>query len=293
MKATTKSLHLGAALAALASIAAPGVAAEPRSSPARELAAMRLIPFERMDTDKSGELGDTELPIPLSPSYPRADINGSGGIDRTELEAELARLEARLARGPALDPAAPPKSWEALDAALDALVAHHELDGVALLIGRGERVLFEGYAGSYGPGTLINMASASKWPAGAAACATPRDFSRFLMMMAQRGKVGGKQVYPAAAVELIERDYARGLPHRWQGAGAEGGRSYGFALWCEETTEDGTCPVISSGGAWGTMPWIDRQKDVWGLFFVYDRGPRMRPDLNVLRGAAEDLAAAR
>jgi CubicO group peptidase (beta-lactamase class C family) len=394
---------------------------------------MRLIPFERLDADKSGELGDTELPIPLSPSFPRADTNGSGGIDRAELEAELTRLETRLARGPALDPAAPPKTWQALDAALDTLVAHHELEGVALLIGRGEQMLFEGYAGSYGADTLINMASASKWPSGAAVAAaviegkldpeaplsswkpalagtpkgnltllrlmsftagaasvaegtpdialdprldiqeaadrllaldlvtppntefayggwtqqvgaawavaatgepfgklwnrtvrdparmtashlghprksrdgldlpnpnfqsglwtTPRDFSRFLMMMALRGKVDGQQVYPAAAVELIERDYARGLPHRWQGAGAEGGRSYGFALWCEETAEDGSCPVISSGGAWGTMPWIDRQKDVWGLFFVYDRGPRIRPDLNVLRGAAEDLAA--
>jgi hypothetical protein len=129
MKTTTKPLRLGAAIAALASIAVPGVAAvaaEPRNSPARELAAMRLIPFERMDADQSGELGDTELPIPLSPSFPRADTNGSGGIDRAELEAELARLEARLARGPALDPAAPPRSFQALDAALDTLVAHHE-----------------------------------------------------------------------------------------------------------------------------------------------------------------------
>jgi CubicO group peptidase (beta-lactamase class C family) len=121
---------------------------------------------------------------------------------------------------------------------------------------------------------------------------TPRDFSRFLMMMAMRGKVEGQQVYPAAAIELIERDYAKGLPHRWQGGGAEGGRSYGFALWCEQTNPDGTCPVVSSGGAWGTMPWIDRERDLWGLFFVYDRGPRMRPDLDVLRDAAEALAGS-
>jgi CubicO group peptidase (beta-lactamase class C family) len=311
-------------------------------------------------------------------------------------------------------------------------VKHHELDGVALLVGRGGEVLFEGYAGSYGPDTQINMASASKWPAGAAVAVavvegkldtraplaswkpalagtpkgdltllrlmsftagaasvaegtpdialdprldiqeaadrllalelvatpntefayggwtqqvgaawavaatgepfvtlwkrtvggparmtashfghprrardaldlpnpnfqsglwtTPRDFSRFLMMMALRGKVDGVQVYPVAAIELIERDYAKGLPHRWQGAGAEGGRSYGFALWCEQTAEDGSCPVVSSGGAWGTMPWIDRERDLWGLFFVYDRGPRMRPDLDVLRAAAEAIA---
>jgi CubicO group peptidase (beta-lactamase class C family) len=121
---------------------------------------------------------------------------------------------------------------------------------------------------------------------------TPRDFSRFVMMMATGGKVDGEQVYPAAAIRLIERDYAHGLPHRWQGAGAEGGRSYGFALWCEDVAEDLGCPVVSCGGAWGALPWIDRDKDLWGLFFVYDRGPRLRPDLSVLRAAAEAIATA-
>jgi CubicO group peptidase (beta-lactamase class C family) len=430
------ALALSTAIAAAAQPAQPAEPAkpgQPRNSPARELAALRMLPFERLDADASGELTELELPIPLSPSYPRADTNASGGIDRQELAAELDRLEKRVARGPALDMAAPPASWQALDAALDTLVAHHELDGAALLVGRGETVLFEGYAGSYDASTLVNVASASKWPIGAAVAVavaegkldpeaplsswkpalagttkgnltllrlmsftagaasvaegtpdialdprldiqeaadrllaldlvsepatefayggwtqqvgaawaaaatgeslidlwnravrdparmadshighprrsrdaldlpnpnlqsglwtTPRDFSRFLMMMAQRGKVAGEQVYPVAAIELIERDYARGLPHRWQGAGAEGGRSYGFALWCETTNEDGSCPVISSGGAWGTMPWIDREKDLWGLFFVYDRGPRLRADLDVLRAAAEALAA--
>jgi CubicO group peptidase (beta-lactamase class C family) len=121
---------------------------------------------------------------------------------------------------------------------------------------------------------------------------TPRDFARFMMMMHAGGRLGGSQVYPSAAIRLIERDYARGLPHRWRGGGAEGGLSYGFALWCEKTAPDGSCPVVSSGGAWGTMPWIDREKDVWGLFYVYDRGPRLRPDLNVLRAAAETIATA-
>jgi len=401
----------------------------------RELAVMRALPFERLDANKDGRLQETELPITLVPAYPRADKDKSGDISPDELRAELDRLEARLARGPALDPSNPPKDWKALDRALDQFVAHHELDGVALMIGRGDRVLFEGYGGSYGPGTRINMASASKWPGGAAIAAavvagkldmnaklstwkpglagtpkgdltlarlmsftagatsvnegtqdialdprmniseaadrllalplvappntqlayggwtqqvgaawavaatgepfvalwnqtvrdpagmtdshfghpsssrdgldlpnpnvqaglwtTPRDFSRFLMMMATGGKVGGKQVYPAAAIKLIEHDYANGLPHRWQGVGSDlGGRSYGFALWCEKVAPDLSCPVISSGGAWGTMPWIDREKDLWGLFFVFDRGPRLRPDLVVLRSAGEAIAMA-
>jgi hypothetical protein len=37
------------------------------------------------------------------------------------------------------------------------------------------------------------------------------------------------------------------------------------------------------------MPWIDREKDLWGLFFVFDRGPRVRPDLAVLRSAGEAI----
>jgi CubicO group peptidase (beta-lactamase class C family) len=421
------ALLMGAPVAGQTPPAAQGA----REGAMRELAVMRALPFERLDANRDGRLQETELPITLGSAYPRADKDKSGDISPDELRAELDRLEARLARGPALDPKNPPKDWKALDRALDQFVAHHELDGAALLIGRGDRVLFEGYGGSYGPSTRINMASASKWPGGAAIAAavvagkldmnaklstwkpgfagtpkgdltlarlmsftagatsvnegtqdialdprmniseaadrllalplvttpntqfayggwtqqvgaawavaatgdpfvalwsrtvrdpagmtdshfghprssrdaldlpnpnlqaglwtTPRDFSRFLMMMATGGKVGGKQVYPAEAIKLIERDYAHGLPHRWQGAGAEGGRSYGFALWCEKVAPDLSCPVISSGGAWGAMPWIDREKDLWGLFFVFDRGPRVRPDLAVLRSAGEGI----
>jgi CubicO group peptidase (beta-lactamase class C family) len=421
------ALLMGAPVAGQTPPAAQGA----REGAMRELAVMRALPFERLDANRDGRLQETELPITLGSAYPRADKDKSGDISPDELRAELDRLEARLARGPALDPKNPPKDWKALDRALDQFVAHHELDGAALLIGRGDRVLFEGYGGSYGPSTRINMASASKWPGGAAIAAavvagkldmnaklstwkpgfagtpkgdltlarlmsftagatsvnegtqdialdprmniseaadrllalplvttpntqfayggwtqqvgaawavaatgdpfvalwsrtvrdpagmtdshfghprssrdaldlpnpnlqaglwtTPRDFSRFLMMMATGGKVGSKQVYPAEAIKLIERDYAHGLPHRWQGAGAEGGRSYGFALWCEKVAPDLSCPVISSGGAWGAMPWIDREKDLWGLFFVFDRGPRVRPDLAVLRSAGEAI----
>ncbi|MBX3483023.1 serine hydrolase [Phenylobacterium sp.] len=397
----------------------------------RELAVLRARPFERMDTDGNGELSDVELPLQLISSFSRADANHSGGIDRTELDAEFKRLEARLTRGPALDPDKPPRTWAEVDRALDRLVAHHELEGAALLVGRGEKIIFEGYAGSYNADSLVNMASASKWPGGAAIAAavaegkldpdaplsswrpgligtpkanltltqlmsftagaaaigdgtpdialdpridiqeaadrllqfdlvappgtefayggwtqqvgaawavaatgepfvklwnrtvggparmtsshfghpqksrdgldlpnpnlqsglwtTPRDYARFLMMMSTGGKVGGKQVYPAAAIKLIETDHAAGLPHRWRSAGAEAGRSYGFAAWCETTRPDGSCAAVSSGGAWGTLPWIDREKDLWGLFFVFDRGPRLREDLSVLRKAAEAI----
>lgn len=397
-----------------------------------EMATARALPFERLDLNKNGQLEDVELPNALNAALPRADKDNSGGLSPAELDAEFKRLEARLARGPALDPNAPIRDWKQLKAALDKFTAHHELDGAVLMIGRGERVFFEGYAGSYNADTLLNMASASKWPGGAAVAAavaegkldpkaplsswkpkwasdpkgaltlerlmsfttgaagiesgtpdialdprmdmqraadillerplvtptntqfayggwtqqvgaawaasatnepftklwgrtvqgparmtdshfghprksrdgldlsnpnlqaglwtTPRDFSRFLMMMHTGGKVGGKQVYPAAAIKLIEHDYANGLPHRWQGAGAEGGRSYGWALWCEKVAADLSCPMISSGGAWGTMPWIDREKDLWGLFMVFDRGPRVRPDLTVLRRAGEEIA---
>ncbi len=426
------TLSLAASLAWLLSANGQEQETGPRNAPARELKLMRALPFERLDADKSGELTEMELPIPLAPSLNKADKNKSGGIDPQELAAELDRLEARIARGPALDAKNPPRNRGELRAALDKLVKHHELDGVAFMIGRNEKVIFEGYGGSYKSDTLINMASASKWPGGAAVAAavaegkldpraplsswktplagtprgnltltqlmsftagatsvaegtpdialdprmdmsqaadkllelklvtkpgtelayggwtqqigaawavattgepftklwqrtvggparmtqshfghprkvrdapdlpnpnlqaglwtTPRDFSRFLMMMATGGKVKGKQVYPAEAIKLIERDYARGLPHRWQGQGAEGGISYGFALWVEKANEDRTATVVSCGGAWGTMPWINREKVLWGLFFVFDRGPRLRPDLNVLRSAGESIA---
>ncbi len=104
-----------------------------REGAVRELAVVRALPFERLDANKDGRLQETELPITLVPAYPRADTDKSGDISPDELRAELDRLEARLARGPALDPSNPPKDWKALDRALDQFVAHHELDGVALM----------------------------------------------------------------------------------------------------------------------------------------------------------------
>lgn len=399
----------------------------------RELTLVTLIPFERLDRNGDGVLDELEAPIAVAPSFDRADTDGSGALSQAEYSAELARLARRLARGPALAGTSI-DSWSAVGTAMDTIVRHHELDGAALLVGDAGGIRFAHYAGGYGPDTLINVASASKWPAGAAIAAavaegkldpsaplaswqpdladpakrtltllqlmsftagarsvqegtpdlaldprmpiaaaaaellqeplatepgtefayggwtqqvaaawavaatgeplvalwnrtvrdaagmhdshlghprrprdghdlpnanlqaglwtTPRDFARFLTMMAGNGVVQGRQVYPRAAIELIEQDLARGLPHRWQGQGAEAGLSYGFGLWCERIDPDGRCPAISSGGAWGTMPWLDRATGTWGLFFVYDRGPRLRADLTSIRAAVAALPLA-
>jgi len=410
------------------------LAAEPLTPAQRELAMLQNAPFSRLDRDGDGVLSELELPITLGSSFARADKDQSGGLSPEELTAELNRLQTRLARGPALDPKQPIADWQTLGKALALVVQHHELDGGALLIGKGGELLFEHYAGSYGPDTIVNVASASKWPfaaavatavvegklsltaplsswkpafaetpkgaltlpqlmsftAGAAGVGsgpadreldpgmpidqvadlllqhplvsepgstfayggwsmqvaaawavaatgeplvelwkrtvgdpagmqhshyghprrvldgknlpnpivqsglwtTPRDLGAFLRMMASGGKVEGRQVFPAEAIALMERDHARGLPHALPRESSDGDLSFGFGFWCEKSDADGSCSVVSSSGAWGTVPWLDRSTGIWGLFFVYDRGPRLRPDVAVLRAAGDALARA-
>jgi len=45
-------------------------------------------------------------------------------------------------------------------------IRRHRLDGVAAIAHQGPRVLYRGYFGDIGPGTAIDVASASKWVAG-------------------------------------------------------------------------------------------------------------------------------
>jgi hypothetical protein len=46
------------------------------------------------------------------------------------------------------------------------------------------------------------------------------------------------------------------------------GWRYGIGIWCERIDADGRCPVVSSAGAFGVYPWVDRDAGLAGVFFT-------------------------
>jgi CubicO group peptidase (beta-lactamase class C family) len=109
---------------------------------------------------------------------------------------------------------------------------------------------------------------------------TAQDYARFLTMLAQNGSVDGKRILSASAVEAMETVQTLGLPMAYKPPGAgHGGPQYALGNWCERWSADRRCTLVSSPGAFGTYPWIDRQSGLYGIFFTRTRLPRIVDDL--------------
>jgi CubicO group peptidase (beta-lactamase class C family) len=115
------------------------------------------------------------------------------------------------------------------------------------------------------------------------------DYLRFLRMIDAGGEIEGRRVLPADLVAAMERSRLRGLEKRFIPGGAKPQFEYGVGLWCEVVEPDGRCSVVSSPGAWGTYPWIDRRRDVRGLVVVKDRLPDVAPYIDAARAAIEAM----
>ncbi len=119
------------------------------------------------------------------------------------------------------------------------------------------------------------------------AWSSPRDLARYIQAIAAMGVVDGRPVLNADAIKGLERDLISERARAYVPPNAAS-LGYGIGIWCEKVLDDDTCPVISSSGAWGTTHWVNRETGVWGVFFVFDRGPRIFRDKQILRKAAED-----
>ncbi|WEX07978.1 serine hydrolase domain-containing protein [Chelativorans sp. AA-79] len=142
---------------------------------------------------------------------------------------------------------------------------------------------------------------------------TAADYGRFLTMLANGGVFGGSRILSERAVEQMETLQTADVeltycppgcagwspyegeprpgisPSEPRGGGiSAGGHLYavdGYALgnWCERADHFGRCLLVSSPGALGTWPWIDRQNDIYGIFVMRHRFPRVRENLFAAR----------
>ena len=114
---------------------------------------------------------------------------------------------------------------------------------------------------------------------------TADDYMRFLEMLARRGMFAGNRVLSTGAVEAMETVQTLGKPMAYLPPGARAGMQYALGNWCERWNDGGGCTLVSSPGAFGTYPWIDRQSGVYGIFFLHDRLPRVVEHLMKARAA--------
>lgn len=117
---------------------------------------------------------------------------------------------------------------------------------------------------------------------------TADDYLRFLTMLAAGGRFEGRQVLSQASVEEMERLQTGQAKMAWLPPGVRGAGVIGYALgnWCEAWDAQGDCTMVSSPGAFGAYPWIDRKSGLYGIFFEHQRLPRVAAEVKAARAVA-------
>jgi CubicO group peptidase (beta-lactamase class C family) len=120
--------------------------------------------------------------------------------------------------------------------------------------------------------------SATTWP-GSPAMAnsafgvriTVDDYSKFLVMMLQRGTVNGVQVLSEDAVAaLVSNQVADYDTSRDFSVGITKIPRYGLGSWPDVVDEFGGTVVVSGNGGMGFYPWVDYATNTWGIIGVQD-----------------------
>jgi CubicO group peptidase (beta-lactamase class C family) len=101
-----------------------------------------------------------------------------------------------------------------------------------------------------------------------------RDYARFLSMIASRGIFEGQRILSESVIEEMQRDQVGGAKvepgefvERVRGTRHEG--VYGLGLWRERVDSTGRAIQVSSPSWAGTYPWIDEQRDVYGVLIAH------------------------
>lgn len=116
---------------------------------------------------------------------------------------------------------------------------------------------------------------------------TAGDYAKFLTMLAGGGVYRGKRILSVKAVDDMETWQTRDRIMAYLPPGAEVfGTSAKYALgnWCEALDGNSNrCSLVSSPGAFGTYPWIDRRTGLYGIFFLKYHLPKVAEDLRAAR----------
>ena len=107
---------------------------------------------------------------------------------------------------------------------------------------------------------------------------SPADYMTFMKMVMDGGVCGDVRVLSAAAIEEMFTNQTNDAPvahtywesnHPDYPYGKDELR-YGFGAWIlAENPETGVVEEITSPGAWGTFPWVDRKRNLHGIIATY------------------------
>jgi CubicO group peptidase (beta-lactamase class C family) len=99
-----------------------------------------------------------------------------------------------------------------------------------------------------------------------------RDYANFLQMILNKGKLNGWRVLSVKSVREMQQNLTAGLPVAFPPGVEE--VNYGIGEWLDILDKHGRAVQVSSPGALGFTPWVDKERNLLGVFLV--EFPRQR-----------------
>jgi CubicO group peptidase (beta-lactamase class C family) len=94
-----------------------------------------------------------------------------------------------------------------------------------------------------------------------------RDYANFLRMIIDRGRFNGSRVLSVKSVREMQRNLTAGMPVFFAPRGLTA-VNYGIGEWIDILDERGRAVQVSSPGLLGFTPWVDKDRDLIGIFMV-------------------------
>lgn len=113
------------------------------------------------------------------------------------------------------------------------------------------------------------------------------DYGNFLRMISNDGVFEGRRILSEEAVDALSAIQTNGLKRGSMPEVAKPDWEYALGQWCNEPGA-GTCRVLQSAGAFGTYPWIDRERGIFGVFITESLLPLVYDDIVTMRTIAEE-----
>ncbi|ASD26239.1 serine hydrolase domain-containing protein [Brevundimonas diminuta] len=123
---------------------------------------------------------------------------------------------------------------------------------------------------------------------------TADDYGRFLGLIANDGVMQGRRLLSSGAIAALTSAATLDTRMAFTPPGlGETPVQYALGAWCEAHDADGRCTTLSSPGARGAYPWIDRDTGLYGVFLMTSRLPRVQPHIQRTRDAVRACAGSR
>lgn len=96
------------------------------------------------------------------------------------------------------------------------------------------------------------------------------DYANFLRMILNEGTYNDKRVLSTGAVREMQRNLTAGLPVASSPLGSNP-VNYAIGEWVDALDAQGNAIQLSSAGAFGFTPWVDKKRNLIGVFLVQNQ----------------------